>query len=307
MSERNRAISASASSRYGTPSSRAFGQDRVVDVGDVAHHAHVVPELLEAADEEVVGEHRGGMAHVGRVVGRDAAHVHAHDRPDLERDDRELRGVEELDRHRRRSPAPVMRSVASPWCRRLIVSSGAATASMPTRVVQRSGVEGAQAGDAVDQVEHEAAGGVVVAGDEHVALELAVEIAERGRGDVLERGDHLGAGRGGLDRLRDRPLGGHDAAELATALLEPVRHRDDHLAVEQVGDGSGRSSTAASATVAITTTSALAASLVRARLERLERVTPAGSELAHDAGGAFRSREPSTTSWPTAASRAATP
>ena len=57
-----------------------LGQDRVVDVGDVAHHAHLVAELLEPADEEVVGEVGGGVAEVRGVVGRDAAHVHAHDR-----------------------------------------------------------------------------------------------------------------------------------------------------------------------------------------------------------------------------------
>ena len=64
-----------------------LGEDGVVDVGDVAHHAHLVAELLEPADEEVVGEVGGGVAEVGGVVGRDAAHVHAHDRADLERDD----------------------------------------------------------------------------------------------------------------------------------------------------------------------------------------------------------------------------
>ena len=74
-----------------------LGEDRVVDVGDVAHHAHLVTELLEPADEEVVGEVRGGVAEVRGVVRRDAAHVHAHDRADLERDDGTLRGVEEPD------------------------------------------------------------------------------------------------------------------------------------------------------------------------------------------------------------------
>ncbi len=76
-----------------------LGKDRVVDVGDVAHHAHLVAELLEPPDEEVVREVGGGVAEMGGVVRRDAAHVHADDRADLERDDRTLRGVEELDRH----------------------------------------------------------------------------------------------------------------------------------------------------------------------------------------------------------------
>ena len=69
-------------------------------------------------------------------------------------------------------------------------------------------VEAAEAGDAVDQVEHEAAGNVVVAGDEHVARELAVEIAERRRGDVLERGHHFGAGRGAWIASAIDPSGG---------------------------------------------------------------------------------------------------
>ena len=45
-----------------------LGQDRVVDVGDVAHHPHLVAELLEPADQDVVGEVRRGVAEVGRVV-----------------------------------------------------------------------------------------------------------------------------------------------------------------------------------------------------------------------------------------------
>ena len=52
-------------------------QDRVVDVGDVAHHVDRVAEVLEAADEDVVGEVGGGVAEVGGVVGRDAADVDA--------------------------------------------------------------------------------------------------------------------------------------------------------------------------------------------------------------------------------------
>ena len=76
-----------------------LGEDGVVDVGDVAHHAHLVAELFEPADEEVVREVRGGVAEVRGVVRRDAAHVHAHDRADLERDDGTLGGVEEPDGH----------------------------------------------------------------------------------------------------------------------------------------------------------------------------------------------------------------
>ena len=101
MSAWKRAISASASSRYGHAELAGLGQDRVVDVGDVAHHAHLVAELLEPADEEVVGEVRGGVAEVRGVVRRDAAHVHAHDRRRLERHDRAPRGVVEAHGPRR--------------------------------------------------------------------------------------------------------------------------------------------------------------------------------------------------------------
>ena len=93
MSDRKRASSASASSRYGIAELAGLREDRVVDVGDVADHAHLVAELLEAPGEEVVGQVRGGVAEMGRVVGRDAAHVHAHDRAGLEGDDARARAV----------------------------------------------------------------------------------------------------------------------------------------------------------------------------------------------------------------------
>ena len=55
-----------------------LGQDRVVDIGDVAHHAHRVAEVLQAADQQVVGEVGVGVPEVGAVIGSDAAHVDAH-------------------------------------------------------------------------------------------------------------------------------------------------------------------------------------------------------------------------------------
>ena len=69
MSLRNCATSESASSRYGTPSSRAFGKDRVVFVGDVADHADVVAELLQPPDQQVVGEVGGRVAEVDESYG----------------------------------------------------------------------------------------------------------------------------------------------------------------------------------------------------------------------------------------------
>ena len=44
-----------------------LGQDRVVDVGDVADVLDLVPELLQPADEEVVGEIRRRVPEVRRV------------------------------------------------------------------------------------------------------------------------------------------------------------------------------------------------------------------------------------------------
>ena len=64
-----------------------LAEDRVVDVGDVAHAARLVAEVAEPALEHVVGDVDRGVAEVGRVVRRDAARVHRDDRARLERDD----------------------------------------------------------------------------------------------------------------------------------------------------------------------------------------------------------------------------
>jgi hypothetical protein len=72
-----------------------LGEDRVVDVGDVADHAHGVAEVLEPSDEEVEGEVGEGVAEVGGVVWRDAAHVHRHLGPGLEGHDLAADGVVE--------------------------------------------------------------------------------------------------------------------------------------------------------------------------------------------------------------------
>ena len=42
-------------------------QDRVVDVGDVAHHARLVTEILEPADQQVVGDVGRSVPEVERV------------------------------------------------------------------------------------------------------------------------------------------------------------------------------------------------------------------------------------------------
>ena len=98
-----------------------LGQDRVVDVGDVAHHAHLVAELLEAADQEVVGEVLRRVPEVRRVVGRDPAHVHPHRVRRVERHDLAPRGVVEAQGHAGTTLAATAR-----WCRSPTTSSDAA-------------------------------------------------------------------------------------------------------------------------------------------------------------------------------------
>ena len=100
MSPWKRAVSAAASSRYGHAELARLGQDGVVDVGDVAHHAHLVAEVLEPADQEVVGEVGRRVPEVGRVVRRDPAHVHPHRVRRLERHDLAPRGVVEANASR---------------------------------------------------------------------------------------------------------------------------------------------------------------------------------------------------------------
>ena len=53
-----------------------LAQQRVVDVGDVAHAARVVAEIAEAALQHVVGDVDRRVTEVRRVVRRDAARVH---------------------------------------------------------------------------------------------------------------------------------------------------------------------------------------------------------------------------------------
>ena len=64
-----------------------LGEQRVVDVGDVAHARHGVAAVDQATLQHVVGEERRGVPEVGGVVRRDAARVHQHVAPRLERHD----------------------------------------------------------------------------------------------------------------------------------------------------------------------------------------------------------------------------
>ena len=71
-------------------------EDRVVDVGDVAHVRHRVAEVFESTDEQVVGQVGVGVTEMGGVVRRDAADVHLHLGSRFERDDLPAGRVEEL-------------------------------------------------------------------------------------------------------------------------------------------------------------------------------------------------------------------
>src|SRR5689334_13758047 len=67
----------------------------------------------------------------------------------------------------------------------------------PDGVLERAGVEGAQVGDGVDEVEDGRAP-FVVADDEDVAGERLADVGQGGGGDEVERGDDQGVGRLGL-------------------------------------------------------------------------------------------------------------
>ena len=68
-------------------------EQRVVDVGDVAHALGVVAQVAQAALQHVVEQVDGRVAEVGGVVGRDAARVHGDDRSGLEGHDLLAGGV----------------------------------------------------------------------------------------------------------------------------------------------------------------------------------------------------------------------
>ena len=51
---------------------------KMAHVGDVAHIAHLVAQLLQVAEQHVEGDGRTGVAQVRVAIDRGAAHVHAH-------------------------------------------------------------------------------------------------------------------------------------------------------------------------------------------------------------------------------------
>ena len=76
-------------------------QDRVVDIGDVAHEPHRVAEILEPPDEQVVGEVGVRVPEMRRVVRGDAAHVDVDNWSGCEGHHSASRSVEESHWHGR--------------------------------------------------------------------------------------------------------------------------------------------------------------------------------------------------------------
>jgi len=74
-------------------------EERIVDVGDVAHALHPPTRVDEPAHEHVVREEREGVTEVRRVVRRHAARVHEHLVAGGEVDDLAARGVVEPHAH----------------------------------------------------------------------------------------------------------------------------------------------------------------------------------------------------------------
>ena len=134
-----------------------LAQDVVVDVGDVADALGLVAQVPQPALQHVVGQVGGGVAEVGGVVRRDAAGVHRHDRARLERHHRPPGGVVEAHRagrRRSRSGRPVSRMAAWVLYRRLTSSRAGVSASMARALDEAAGVDAAQAGQPVDEVDH---------------------------------------------------------------------------------------------------------------------------------------------------------
>ena len=51
---------------------------QVAYVGDIAHIAHLVAQILQQAEQHVIGDARTGVAQMGVSVNGGAAHVHTH-------------------------------------------------------------------------------------------------------------------------------------------------------------------------------------------------------------------------------------
>ena len=225
-------------------------EDRVVDVGDVAHAADLVAEVEQAAGEDVVGDVDGGVAEVGGVVGRDAARVHRDRRTGLEGHHLPTGGAPEA--HRRRHPACSAPGDPSP-------GSGAGSL-MPVNLIgdaglvvhveleqdggegldrrgeaELAGVERAHVGDLGHQLAGARRGLGVIGADQDVALDRVVEVAQLLGRHVVEGGGEHAVRHGRLDRRRHRAAGRHERLELLADAGEGVGHRDDDLAPQAVG------------------------------------------------------------------------
>ena len=79
-----------------------LGEDRVVDVGDVANHVDLVAQVLQSTDDEIKRQVGEGVSEVGGVIRRDATDVHGHRGAGFEGDDLVPRGVVQAHSHGRR-------------------------------------------------------------------------------------------------------------------------------------------------------------------------------------------------------------
>ena len=78
------------------PELAGLGEERIVDVGDVADALHRVAPVDQPALQHVVGDERRRVTEMRRVVRRDPARVHQHVVVGLERHDGLPRGVVQL-------------------------------------------------------------------------------------------------------------------------------------------------------------------------------------------------------------------
>ncbi len=206
MSERKRVVSASARSRYGTPSSRAFGRIESSTSVMLRTMRTVVPEILEAAGQQVVGEVGGGVAEVRGVVRSDAADVHAHHLARLEGHHGPAGRVVEPQRHRSRPQTPVRRRLDPALVAQVDGQQHRGEGLHADRVRKRSAVERTQLRDAPRDV-HESAAGVVVVTQHHdVALHVVIELHELRRRYEMEGGADTRLPQERLQLGGDRPV-----------------------------------------------------------------------------------------------------
>ncbi len=77
----------------------SLGEQRIIDVGHVAHAPDLVTQVDEPALQHVVRQESRRVTDVGGVVRRDSAGVHRHPVARLERNNLTSRGVVEAHAH----------------------------------------------------------------------------------------------------------------------------------------------------------------------------------------------------------------